>query len=204
LGWGEGLSPHVHWRHYPNSGTQILICVLTFALATLKVCAQNADDFFHTGAQAYLTNNTAIAREQVDKGLKLYPNDDKLKKLDQLLKQQKQQQQQQQQQKNQQQQNQSQQNQSQSKEDQQKKKDQDKKDEQKKQDQEKKDQQKQDQQPDQKPDKNDDQQPPKNQPTPGEMSPDEAKKLLDSQKGEEKLLPANQNKQGDRRHLKDW
>ena len=51
-------------------------------------CAQSADDFFHTGAQAYLTNNTASAREQVDKGLKLYPNDTKLKKLDELLKQQ--------------------------------------------------------------------------------------------------------------------
>jgi hypothetical protein len=176
---------------------------VSVALATLKVCAQSADDFFHTGAQAYLTNNSASAREQVDKGLKLYPNDDKLKKLDQLLKQQKQQQQQQQQ-KNQQQQNQSQQDQSQSNQDQQKKKDQEKKDEQKKQDQEKKDQQKQDQQQDQKSEKNDDKQPPKDQPTPGEMTPDEAQKLLDSQKGEEKLLPANQNKQGDRRHLKDW
>jgi hypothetical protein len=36
------------------------------------------------------------------------------------------------------------------------------------------------------------------------MSPDEAKKLLDAQKADEKLLPSNQNKQGDRRHLKDW
>jgi len=180
---------------------RVFLCALGFALATLNVSAQSADDFFHTGAQAYLTNNTASAREQVDKGLKLYPNDIKLKKLDQLLKQQKQQQQQQ---KNQQQQSQSQQNQSQSNQEQQKKKDQEKKDEEKKQDQEKKDQQKQDQQ-DQKQDKNDEKQPPKDQqPTPGEMSPDEAKKLLDSQKGDEKLLPANQNKPGDRRHLKDW
>jgi len=182
----------------------ISLISISLAFATLKVCAQSADDFFHTGAQAYLTNNTASAREQVDKGLKLYPNDDKLKKLDQLLKQQKQQQQQQQQQKNQQQQNQSQQNQSQSKEDQKKQQDQKKQDEQKKQDQEKKDQQKQDQQQDQKPEKKDDKQPPKDQPTPGEMSPDEAKKLLDSQKSDEKLLPANQDKQSDRRHLKDW
>jgi len=181
---------------------RVFLCALGFALATLNVSAQSADDFFHTGAQAYLTNNTASAREQVDKGLKLYPNDIKLKKLDQLLKQQKQQQQQQQ--KNQQQQSQSQQNQSQSNQEQQKKKDQEKKDEEKKQDQEKKDQQKQDQQ-DQKQDKNDEKQPPKDQqPTPGEMSPDEAKKLLDSQKSDEKLLPANQNKPGDRRHLKDW
>ena len=180
------------------------IAIALLAFTTQTICAQSADDFFNTGAQAYLTNNTATAREQVDKGLKLYPNDIKLKKLDQLLKQQKQQQQQQNQ-KNQQQQNQSQQNQSQSKEDQKKRQDQKKQDEQKKQDQEKKDQQKQDQQQDQKQDKNDEKQPPKDQqPTPGEMSPDEAKKLLDSQKSDEKLLPANQNKQGDRKHLKDW
>lgn len=198
----EGLSPHIHGLSYPNPRNQILILVLNLALATLNVCAQSADDFFNTGAQAYLTNNTATAREQVDKGLKLYPNDIKLKKLDQLLKQQKQQQQQQNQ-KNQQQQNQSQQNQSQSKEDQKKQQNQKKQDEQKKQDQEKKDQQKQEQQQQQKQDKNDEKQQ-KEEPKPGEMSPDEAKKLLDSQKSDEKLLPANQNKQADRRHLKDW
>jgi len=199
----RAAKPTHHGAHgvaHPTT-LRVFLCALGFALATLNVSAQSADDFFHTGAQAYLTNNTASAREQVDKGLKLYPNDIKLKKLDQLLKQQKQQQQQQ---KNQQQQSQSQQNQSQSNQEQQKKKDQEKKDEEKKQDQEKKDQQKQDQQ-DQKQDKNDEKQPPKDQqPTPGEMSPDEAKKLLDSQKSDEKLLPANQNKPGDRRHLKDW
>ena len=179
----------------------IAVALLVFAGQTLR--AQSADDFFHTGAQAYLTNNTPSAREQVDKGLKLYPNDIKLKKLDELLKQQQQQQnqqQQQQQQQNQQKQNQSQQNQSQSKQDQQKQQDGKKLDEQKKQDQKKQDQQSQQQ----KPDKNDDKQPPKDEPTPGEMSPDEAKKLLDSQKGGEKLLPGNQDKQGDRRHLNDW
>ena len=36
------------------------------------------------------------------------------------------------------------------------------------------------------------------------MTPDEAKKLLDSQKSDEKLLPGNQDKQSDRRHLNDW
>ena len=177
----------------------VFVFVLGLALASLNVSAQSADDFFHTGAQAYLTNNTATAREQVDKGLKLYPNDIKLKKLDELLKQQKQQQQQQQNQK----QNQSRQNQSQSKEDQQKQQDQKKQDEQKKQDQDKKDQQKQDQQ-NQKPEKQDEKQPQKQEPTPDEMTPDEAKKLLDSQKTDEKLLPANQKKQSDRKHLKDW
>jgi Mg-chelatase subunit ChlI len=172
---------------------RLLISISLFALMMQKVSAQSADDFFHTGAQAYLTNNTTTAKEQVAKGLKLYPDDIKLKKLDELLKQQ--QQQQNQQQKNQQQQ----QNQSQSKQDQQKQ-DQKKQDEQKKQDQEKK--QQQDQKPER--DKQDEKQP-KEQPKPGEMSPEEAKQLLDAQKGDEKLLPANQKDKRDReRSLKDW
>ena len=93
---------------------RLLISISLFALVLQKICAQSVDEFFHTGAQAYLTNNTTMAKEQVDKGLKLFPDDLKLKKLDKLLKQQQQQQQNQQQQK------QSQQNQSQSKQDQQK------------------------------------------------------------------------------------
>ena len=52
-----------------------------------------ADEFFHSGAQSYLTNNIARAREEVDNGLKIYADDIKLKKLDELLKQQSQQQQ---------------------------------------------------------------------------------------------------------------
>src|SRR5262245_38241797 len=52
-----------------------------------------ADEFFHSGAQSYLTNNIARAREEVDNGLKIYRDDIKLKKLDELLKQQSQQQQ---------------------------------------------------------------------------------------------------------------
>src|SRR5690348_11487969 len=116
---------------------RLLISISLFALALQKVCAQSADDFFHTGAQAYLTNNTTTAKEQVDKGLKLFPNDIKLKKLDELLKQQQQQnqqqQQQQQKQQQQQQQKQSQQNQSQSKQDQQDQQQQQKQEEQKKQ-----------------------------------------------------------------------
>ena len=52
-----------------------------------------ADEFFHSGAQSYLTNNIAKAREEVDNGLKSYPDDIKLKNLDELLKQQSQQQQ---------------------------------------------------------------------------------------------------------------
>ena len=57
-------------------------------LAGQAVCAQPADEFFHSGAQSYISNNVAKAREEVDNGLKLYPDDLKLKKLDELLKQQ--------------------------------------------------------------------------------------------------------------------
>jgi len=164
------------------------------------VCAQNADDFFHTGAQAYLTNNIATAKDQVAKGLKLFPDDVKLKKLDELLKQQQQQNQQQQQQK------QSQQKQSQSKQDQQKQQSEKQKEQQKQQEKEKQQQQKnqnhnqnQQQQAEKQPQK-------ENQTPPGQMSPEEAKRLLDSQKGDEQLLPASQKeKPHDRDHpLKDW
>ncbi len=205
LGGGGSQKPKrpLPQPHFPNGHSiflTALVSISLLALAMPKVRAQSADDFFHTGAQAYLTNNTTTAKEQVEKGLKLYPNDIKLKKLDDLLKQQQQQQnQQQQQQKQQQQQNQSQQNQSQSKQDQQKQQDQKKPDEQKKPDDQKPDQQ------NQKPEKQDDKEQQKEQPTPGEMTPDEAKKLLDSQKSDEKLLPANQDKKHDHDHpLKDW
>src|SRR5882757_6974548 len=55
-----------------------------------------ADDFFNSGAQLYISNNIPSALEQVESGLKMYPDDDKLKKLEQLLKQKQQQQQSQQ------------------------------------------------------------------------------------------------------------
>src|SRR6185437_7906407 len=89
---------------------RLLISISLLAFALRSVGAESADDFFHSGARSYLSNNVAGARQEVDKGLKLFPEDEKLKKLDALLKQQQQQQQQQQ---NQQQKNQSQQNQKQ-------------------------------------------------------------------------------------------
>ena len=149
-----------------------------------------ADEFFHSGAQSYLTNNLAKAREEVDAGLKLYPDDIKLKKLDELLKQQQQQQ---------------------SKNDQQKQ-DQDKKDQQQKQDQQKQNEQqqsKQDQQAksggedkDKKDEKNDQSQ----QMQAHAMTPQEAKQLLDAQKGDEQVLvfrPQGEPKNRDKA-LKDW
>src|ERR1017187_4840302 len=73
-----------------------LLISLSLLLAWQKVCAQlaPADDFFNSGAQLYISNNIPPALERVEGGLKIYPDDVKLKKLEQLLKQQQQQQQQ--------------------------------------------------------------------------------------------------------------
>jgi len=165
-------------------------------LAAWTVQAQTAVDFFNGGAQLYISNNIPVALEKVENGLKLYPDDVKLKKLEELLKQQQQQQQQnqQQQQKNQ---------------------------DQKQQNQQQKNQQsQQNQQPENQPGKPADQQPsPKEQQKEKseaqkeqkqaagqEMSPEEAKRLLDAQKGDEQFLqfqpknpPESQNKP-----IKDW
>jgi hypothetical protein len=178
---------------------RLLLSISLAALAVQKVCAESADDFFHSGAQSYLSNNVEGAKQEVAKGLKLFPDDTKLKKLDELLKQQQQQQQQQ----NQQQQN-SKQNQSQSKQDQQKQSEQQKQDEQKKQQEQQ--QQQKNQQRDQEKQGDEQKQKPKEQQTaPAQMTPEEAKQLLDSQKGDEMLLPANHQDKHDREHpLKDW
>src|SRR5450432_1366786 len=73
---------------------------LLLVFAAQKVCAQfaTADDFFNGGAQLYISNNIPSALEKTEAGLKIYPDDAKLKKLEELLKQQQQSQQQQSQQ----------------------------------------------------------------------------------------------------------
>ena len=73
----------------------LLISLSLLLLSWQTACAQlaPADDFFNSGAQCYISNNIPQARESVATGLKLYPDDIKLKKLDELLKQQSQQQQ---------------------------------------------------------------------------------------------------------------
>ena len=175
------------------------LLLLLLSWQTVRAQLIPADDFFHEGAQSYITNNVAKARAAVDQGLKFYPDDIKLKKLDELLKQQSQQQQQNQQQKEQQ----------QSQSDQQK--DQNKKPEQK-------DQKKPEPSPDKK-DQKDAQQPQKEQkpdeskePKPdeqgkdGQMSPAEAKKLLDGQKNDEKLMPVSRKDKppDQQKAIKDW
>ena len=190
----------------------LLLCAVPKSGAQLAP----ADDFFHSGAQFYISNNVAQARSAVDQGLKLYPDDEKLKKLDELLKQQ----QQQQQQRNQQQQNQSQQQQSQQNQQQQQKQDQSqqqkspeqqKQDEQKQADQKKDEQQKQPDQPKSSDEKKDgakqDEKNAEGQPAaPNQMTPEEAKRLLDAQKGDEQVLQLKPDgkPRDPRKPVKDW
>ena len=203
---------------------RLLISLSLLLLAWQKVCAQlaPAEDFFNGGAQLYISNNVPAALEKVEMGRKFYPEDEKLKKLEALLKQQQQNQQP---------------NQDQSKQDQQKQqpsKDDQKKDQQNQQNQsqQQKDQQQQQKQEDQKQkeaaeqkdeqSKKEDQQKPaaekkageqKDQPEaeaqpskPGEMTPEEAKRLLDAQKGNEQLLPMKPDgkPRTNQRPVKDW
>ena len=170
-----------------------LLTSLSMLLAWQTVSAQlqsPADDFFNGGAQLYISNNIPSALERVESGLKIYPNDEKLKKLEALLKQQQQQQKQQQNQ-SQQQQQQKQNSQDQQKQDQQKNNEQQKQQERQQSSADKKEGQKNDQ---------------TQKAAAGQMTPEEAKRLLDTQKGDEQALqwkpqgkPEDQNKP-----VKDW
>ena len=168
---------------------------LLLVFVAQKVCAQlaSADDFFNGGAQFYISNNIPSALEKTEDGLKIYPDDVRLKKLEELLKQKQQQQQQQQQ--NQKQQSQSQQNSKNGKNQQQSQQNQadQKKDEQQKQAEQKKSGEEKKQNGE-------------NQPVAGQMTPEEAKRLLDGQKGDEQVLqmkPKNKP-QDSQKPFKDW
>lgn len=184
-----------------------------------------ADDFFNGGAQFYISNNIPSALEKVEAGLKIYPDDAKLKKLEELLKQQQQQQQQNQQNQNQQNQSQQQQNQqNQSQQNQQQQQQNQQSSQKNSQDQEKQNEQKQNQSGGKKDEaqkkaeqqkssaeKKDGEKPDKQdaggQPVAaGQMTPEEAKRLLDAQKGDEQVLqlkPQGKPEQS-QRTVKDW
>jgi Ca-activated chloride channel family protein len=170
---------------------------LLLVFAAQKACAQllPADDFFNGGAQLYISNNIPAALERTESGLKFYPDDVKLKKLEELLKQQQQQQSQSQQNSNGQQNQQQNQQQSQQNSQNQKKDDQQKQSEQQKSPAEKKDGQKPD-------DKNAEGQPVQ----PGQMTPEEAKRLLDAQKDNEQTLTLKPKgkPESSNRPVKDW
>jgi len=177
-------------------------------LAWQAACAQTADDLFNSGAHFYISNNIPEALVPVEQGLKQYPDDVKLKKLYELLKQQQQQQQQSQQN----QQNQSQQQKSQSRQNQKQQQNQQQSQQssqqQKQNEQKQSEQQKQEQQQQRQPQKSGEKQE-KEQGLPvaaGQMTPEEAKRLLDAQKGDEQFLqlkpqgkPENPNQP-----VKDW
>jgi len=188
---------------------RILVNLSLLSLTGPALSAQTlpADEFFHSGAQAYLTNNIARAREEVDNGLKIYPEDIKLKKLDELLKQQSQQQQSKDDQQKQEEKKDDPQKQ-QAKPDQKDQKDQ--KDQQKqqgeKQSPEQKDKQKQEQQSKSSGEQKDED---KQSPQPMQahaMTPKEAQQLLDAQKGEEQFLQFKPVERAERpaRPIKDW
>lgn len=191
-----------------------------FAWQTALAQLAPADDFFNSGAQFYISNNIPAALERVKLGLQNYPDNEKLKKLEQLLKQQqKQQQQQQQKQKQQQQQQKSQQNKSKNQQNQQqnqqsspKNSEQQKQQKEQQQQAEKKkeEQKKQQQQPSaadkKKADEKKQQEKPGKPLKPGQMTPEEAKRLLNSQKGDEQVLQlkpkGKPNPSG--KPIKDW
>ncbi len=157
-----------------------------------------ADDFFHGGAQSYLSNNIPAALERVEAGLRIYPDDIKLKKLEELLKQQQQQQQ------NQNQQEQSKQDQQQQKSDEQKQQEQSQAEQKQKEEQER--QQAKSNPQDEK--KSDEQQQTEPQPVQaGQMTEQQAKQLLDAQKGREQVLifkPTGEKEKVRKKTLKDW
>jgi Ca-activated chloride channel family protein len=72
----------------------LLLSVSLLWLAWPTARAQSADDFFNGGAHSYISNNIPQALATVESGLERYPDDVKLKKLYELLKQQQQSQQQ--------------------------------------------------------------------------------------------------------------
>lgn len=183
----------------------------------------DASVFFHQGAQHYLaTNGMAQAKLSVTNGLKLYPNDEKLKKLWELLNQQQQQQKQDDQKQDQEKKDQEssdQQSKDQQKPGDEKKDQQNKSEEQKKQDEEQKKQDQASQQDKKDGDKKEGQ---KDQPEKGEesqngegapqpaqamrMTPQQAIQLLEALKAEEKAMPfrpiLKTNRQD--RIFKDW
>ena len=175
-----------------------LISLSLLLLSWQTACAQfaPADDFFNGGAHSYISNNIPQALESVEGGLKHYPDDVKLKKLYELLKQQSQQQSQN---------SQSQQNQDQKNQSQQQKQNEQNQSSQKNAEQEKQQQQKAsgEKQGGEKEENQNEQGQPV---TAGQMTPEEAKRLLDAQKGSEQVLqlkpqgkPENQN-----RPIRDW
>ncbi len=200
------------------SPSWLLGLLFTVALAASAFGAQqDASAFFHKGAQHFLaTNEAAQAKLAVTNGLTLYPNDEKLKKLWELLNQQQQQQNKDDQSKQEEkkdQQSKDQQKQVDDKKEQEKKSEEQKKQEQQKKEQEqaskqdkKPEDEKQGQQPKPEQGKPEDQQEADGQPQAMRMTAQQAMQLLEALKAEEKAMPfrpvLKTNRQD--RIFKDW
>jgi Ca-activated chloride channel family protein len=202
------------------------VLAISLLCATLCLGADTAQDYFHRGAQYYIFNKKEQAKNEVITGLQLFPNDPQLGGLAGLLKkeeeQQKQQQQQQQQdqqekqdqnQQQQQQQNQSQQNQDKNQQQQQQQaqqKEQQEKQKEQQQQQSQAEQKKQEEQKAQasqgeKSDKGDEKNQDQQAYAAGQMTPEQAERLMDAQKGEEQMLQLKPDKpQDNSRPFKDW
>ena len=79
----------------PHRNNRLLGALLGVFLALPAAAidiTKSAEDYFHNGAMAYLSNNIPAALNVVTNGLEQYPGDEKLKKLEALLKQQQQEQ----------------------------------------------------------------------------------------------------------------
>ena len=191
------------------------LCLVLGLVASTASAQQDSSSFFHQGARHFLaTNELTQAKLTVTNGLQMFPNDEKLKKLWELLNQQQQQQQ-----------NKDDKSEQQDKKDQssedQKSKDQQKQDKEK-QEQQKKEQEKKQQDQGSKQDKQQEEEKKGQQGDKGEeqkeedgapqsakamrMTPQQAMQLLEALKGEEKAMPfrpiVKTNRQD--RIFKDW
>jgi lipopolysaccharide export LptBFGC system permease protein LptF len=209
---------------------RLLLSLFSLCLVVTAVSGQTAADYFHQGAQLYIASKKNESKKVIETGLGFYPQDPLLNGMAGLLKkeEEKQQQQPQQDQKDQQQQDQQKEDQQkQQQEGQQKQDQQHQNQQQQQQDQQKPDQQQQQEsqqgQQDQQPQPqqgqekeqqgqqpaSQDQQGSQNEATPpGQMTPQEARQLLDAQKQDEKALPVspanNKNGQPPNRPIRDW
>ena len=181
---------------------RFLISLSLALLAVPAARAQTAEDFFNGGAQFYISNNIPAALERTENGLKLYPDNVKLKKLEELLKQQQRQQSQQNQQKKN---NQSQQNKNQNQKSQQQQSKKSRQNQNKPQQQKNRQPQNQSGQQKQEQQQAKEKQSEQKAPAPNQMTPQDAKRLLDSQKENERFLQLKPNvPPPSKKPIEDW
>ena len=165
--------------------SKILLLVSLLAAPAL-LCAQTATDHFHRGAQYYVFGDKTNAMMEVVTGLQKFPDDEPLQSLAEILRKQEQQQQQQSQQNQEQQQKES--------------------DKQEQQQQAQQDQEKSKSSTGEEKDKQDQKDEPAQSEQAHAMTPQEARQLLDAQKGDEQVLqfrPQGEPQRRDKK-LKDW